>query len=269
MQYKSNTITTSLLLIGLLSMSNAVFAMDLAMDRLINVQDTQNNSFADYDVANTGVYFALGVGSGTLKTKTTQLTYQDGTVWRFDGTANKTSAMNVELGYQISSIDNLLLRMLQVKRLSYGLELSSVTSKFSGQDNDPDYSTMVPTIAMRNKSLNVMFNVKANVFKVWRFSPYLLGGVGLSKSTLNYNITTQPNSSRYDMDAVKKQSFAYQFGAGVDFFVTNHFNLSAGYRFFNAGNLVGATTGNISTIQASPVFATKQAQWVASIQYNF
>lgn len=248
-----------------LSTLSCASAMELNTEKYQPVYAT-DTPFEAYQTPESGFYFGLDYAAKlSAQTKDNiQIVFPNKQQWNIALDKPKTLAGGIELGYQQSKIKNPALKFLQIKRFSYGLEISKTKLTATGVNVPPN--GLGYRMGMQYNTQNALFNVKVNVFKIWRFSPYLLAGAGVSKSEFTYNLATKYNN--YDMDAVKKTSFAYQLGAGVDLFAFRHWNVSTGYQYFNAGTLTGKTTGQ-ATVTTAPVFSTKNSQWVVGLRYNF
>lgn len=176
-----------------------------------------------------------------------------------------TRGGGITVGYQYSQINNNLVRSLQVKRISYGLEIDKTSSHLQG---DVNYVDQLATMNADYDSSALMATAKVNVFQVWHFSPYIEAGIGgmrqsLSQYEANYStgVTTYPNTSNTGL--------AYQAGIGMDVLVTEHIDASIGYRYLHAKLITVSNQTSMGKLENSSDLNTNQNQWIASIAYNF
>lgn len=87
----------------------------------------------------------------------------------------------------------------------------------------------------------LLASTKFNLFQYSRFLPFFNGGLGVAfNHTSNYTETALPNVTPRISPAFTSHAnsqLAFEVGLGVDFLVTQQFNLSVGYEFEHLGKL--------------------------------
>lgn len=229
------------------------------------------NSFEQYGNPQSGAYVGVHAINGKFTQTTidyTNIRAGDDTV--LNPTTRSVKGFGVSIGHQDSQITDSLAHLLQIKRVSYGLEIDST----SGQINGPGMTIGNPdTFSAQYRSIALMAMSKINILQVWRFSPYFEFGGGVMHQTLyNYTIVADSNQAgSVSYPAAKNTGLAYQFGAGVDLFVTGHFDASVGYRYVSTNQiqLSNQAENSTSTVAESPTFKTNQGQWMLNMAYDF
>ncbi|MBY0545093.1 MAG: outer membrane beta-barrel protein [Gammaproteobacteria bacterium] len=180
-------------------------------------------------------------------------------------THNTTHGGGLSVGYQDCDIRNSVLRSLQVKRISYGLEVDKTTSNIQG---NVDYMRNLATLHANYDSNALFATAKVNVFQMWHFSPYLEAGVGFMRQSLN-NYQADYDTGAVTIPNATNNGVAYQAGLGLDVLITQHIDASVGYRYIHAKPLVLSNQTSVETLENSPSVNTDQSQWLASLAYIF
>ncbi|MBX9705485.1 MAG: hypothetical protein K5Q00_04465 [Gammaproteobacteria bacterium] len=247
-----------------------VNAQNMAPDVSANNYFSEN-SFEQFGNPQSGYYVAVHAMNGHFTQKSN--TYntggnQGGNDTFLTADKHNVSGFGVSVGHQDSEITDNLARLLQVKRVSYGLELDSTSGKLNGNivtNNNPG------TYSAQYSSLALMATGKINVLQVWRFSPYFEFGGGVMHQELkNYNIVNDGGNTQ-PSPTVKNTGMAYLLGVGVDVFVSSHFDASVGYRYITANDLVVSKdlADGTPAYAENPRFSADQGQLVMNIAYDF
>lgn len=109
-------------------------------------------------------------------------------------------------------------------------------------------------VSAKADSLAGMLNVFVDINgflpgkKLWRFQPYLGGGVGLAYNRLGEMTFLFPDNQGAHkisiMPAGDRTNFAYMLAVGTGVVLTEHFSLDIAYRYFDLGR-VGSSPGNM------------------------
>lgn len=271
------TILTMVVTASLAAASQAsamdVNAQNMAPDVSANNYFSEN-SFEEYGNPQSGYFVAVHGMTGQLDQTSLAYNYGGnlgGNNSILNASTHSVSGFGVSFGHQDSEITDNLARFLQIKRVSYALEVDSA----SGTTNGNMTTNGLPfTYNAGYKSLSILATGKINVFKVWRFSPYFEFGGGIAHQTLsdyNYTQLNVTNTKPVQYPDATDTGAIYETGIGVDVFVSSHFDASVGYRATSADDLVVSKTAlnNTRSLAESPRFQTDQHQWIMSIAYDF
>lgn len=173
----------------------------------------------------------------------------------------------ISVGYQDNQIDNNILNILQVKRVSYGLEFDAASANLEGQANT---AGTLGNLQAQYANQAVFATVKMNVFQFWHFSPYVEAGVGYMQQTLNnYHINYVGAVRPVTLPAAQSTGPASQLGIGVDVWATQHVAASVGYRHVSTQSLSLPQQVSSGAMSSQVNLKTNQNQWIASLAYTF
>ncbi len=109
-------------------------------------------------------------------------------------------------------------------------------------------------VSAKSDSLTGMINVFIDIngllpaHKLWRFQPYVGGGIGLSCNRIGQMTFLFPdNPGRHKISVTPsgdRKNFAYMLAIGTGFALTQHLNLDISYRYFDLG-WVETSPGNM------------------------
>ena len=99
------------------------------------------------------------------------------------------------------------------------------------------------------KSQSYMLNGYIDLAPYSWFTPYVGAGVGFTKLKLN-----EGNNRDDEAWKVSKSKFTWSVGGGLSIKVTNRFNVDAGYRYYDMGDIKGYTGGEKNDITAQEVY---------------
>lgn len=105
-------------------------------------------------------------------------------------------------------------------------------------DSDDQYKYTTPG-AYHNTTLesdSFMANAYLDIMPNYWISPYITGGIGLSRLELEtYDVA--PGGMRSDVESNSKDNFTWQVGAGLSLRLNRCLNLDAGYRYIDMGEI--------------------------------
>ena len=102
---------------------------------------------------------------------------------------------------------------------------------------DPDLDIFVGGSKSEFDYTSYMFNVYLDLLPYSWFTPFVGGGIGITKLEHTF---TYPDGS----DSRNKERFTWSVGGGISAKMTNKLNLDVGYRYFDFGKLGGAQIHN-------------------------
>ncbi|MBP5698449.1 MAG: porin family protein, partial [Alphaproteobacteria bacterium] len=92
--------------------------------------------------------------------------------------------------------------------------------------------TVISVSRAEFKSHSYMFVVYYDFFPDYWFTPFINAGVGYTRHKMGF--TDIAAADRY---SIKDNNFTWSLGAGLSAKLTNHWNLDAGYRYYDMGDL--------------------------------
>lgn len=233
----------SLTVLGMLAAHSAL-AMDIAkqkMDDAGDVISSNPSSFSNVDYPTHGIFVQLQYGMGHAKNMQTTGQFTSGQTYSSipNTTSSKGNDYGLQVGYENSDVENHFLKFLRVQRESIALEVDHQSARAEqgqifynlGSTAAYNYTSTI------NSSNRLMIDGKVNIFKVWHFSPYISAGVGLGKYGASYSAVDPTDSDTLTGTAAGQTKFVSQFGAGIDWFVSRGFTVTAGYKYVNGGSL--------------------------------
>jgi opacity protein-like surface antigen len=126
------------------------------------------------------------------------------------------------------------------KKTSYGVAFGGLSGGVLGFEEDigyaPDFFGKSPTFGS-NSVLSLMSNLVVGI-PIGGIRPYVSGGVGLMRTHATFSLNSGSQS---------QNTFAYDLGGGVMFFLPGHFGFRGDYRYFKSlqdFSLLGFTIAN-------------------------
>ena len=202
---------------------------------------------------------AKGGVSKTLDTGT--MNYDNGTVLTLnDDDLGTGSAFGISAGKYIT--DNLRLELEAIKRTSYEMDTT-----------DSDNNLMEAKISSKSIFINGFYDFQPFSIRNTAITPYLGGGVGISKNKMG---TTHENRPASTLDGKTISQFAYKVAAGTLVGLTENVSLDINYQYVNLGNLksgvgvyneAGEFQGNLTPgINGGEI---KTQELMVGLQYKF
>ena len=163
-------------------------------------------SFSSVVFANEGVYFGL----------------QGGVTFLNDSTIKEAGFVPVDLAYGTGFVIN--------GALGYDFGMFRLEGEVGYRDNDLDkfsHSFSSESVDGNLDAWSFMCNGFWDIENQTPFTPYLVGGIGFAKVSLDI-LDGPHNGASKDNDTV----FAYQLGVGVGYDINNSWTLDLAYRYF-------------------------------------
>ena len=202
---------------------------------------------------------AKGGVSKTLDTGT--MNYDNGEVLTLnDDDLGTGSAFGISAGKYIT--DNFRLELEAIKRTSYEMDTT-----------DSDNNLMEAKISSKSIFINGFYDFQPFSIRNTAITPYLGGGVGISKNKMG---TTHENRPGNTLDGKTISQFAYKVAAGTLVDLTENVSLDINYQYVNLGNFKsgvgvydqnGNFTANLPTgINGGDI---KTQELMVGLQYKF
>lgn len=94
------------------------------------------------------------------------------------------------------------------------------------------------TIRQEFKTQSYMLNAYIDLAPYYWITPYIGGGIGYTKLKYSSRYTTAGGGSLPDAsESFNKKRFTWSLGGGLSVKVTNRFNVDAGYRYYDMGDI--------------------------------
>ena len=201
---------------------------------------------------------AKGGVSKTLDTGT--MNYDNGDVFTLnDDDLGTGSAFGISAGKYIT--DNFRLELEAIKRTGYEM------------DTTGDNNLYEANISSKSIFINGFYDFQSFSLGSTPITPYLGGGVGISKNKMG---TTYENRPDFSLDGKTISQFAYKVAAGTLVSLTENVSLDINYQYVNLGNIksgvgvydeAGTFFGNISpAINGGEI---KTQELMVGLQYKF
>ena len=170
------------------------------------------------------------------------------------------SAFGISAGKYIS--DNFRLELEAIKRTGYEMDTK-----------DSDNNLMEANITSKSIFINGFYDFQSFSLGSTPITPYLGGGVGISKNKMG---TTYENRPIATLDGKTISQFAYKVAAGTLVSLTENVSLDINYQYVNLGNIksgvgvydeAGTFLGNVSpAINGGEI---KTQELMVGLQYKF
>lgn len=206
-----------------------------------------------YITAKGGVSKTLDTGTMNYDNGTTVFTLNDDDL----GTGN---AFGFSAGKYIT--DNLRLELEAIKRTSYEMDTT-----------DSVNNLMEAKISSKSIFINGFYDFQPFTISNTAITPYLGGGVGISKNKMG---TTHENRPGDTLDGKTISQFAYKVAAGTLVGLTENVSLDINYQYVNLGNLksgvgvynaAGVFQGNLAAgVNGGDI---KTQELMVGLQYKF
>ena len=202
---------------------------------------------------------AKGGVSKTLDTGT--MNYDNGDVFTLsDDDLGTGSAFGISAGKYIT--DNFRLELEAIKRTGYEM------------DTTGDNNLYEANISSKSIFINGFYDFQSFSLGSTPITPYLGGGVGISKNKMGTTYENRPNAF---LDGKTISQFAYKVAAGTMVSLTENVSLDINYQYVNLGNIKsgvgvytdpgGAYVGNINpAINGGEI---KTQELMVGLQYKF
>ena len=202
---------------------------------------------------------AKGGVSKTLDTGT--MNYDNGTVLTLnDDDLGTGSAFGISAGKYIT--DNFRLELEAIKRTGYEMDT-----------RDSDNNLYEAKISSKSIFINGFYDFQPFSIRKTAITPYLGGGVGISKNKMG---TTHENRPAATLDGKTISQFAYKVAAGTLVGLTENVSLDINYQYVNLGNLksgvgvynaAGVFQGNLAAgVNGGDI---KTQELMVGLQYKF
>lgn len=98
--------------------------------------------------------------------------------------------------------------------------------------NEADYT-------MDFNSTRLMFDLAMNIVSLENWSLYVLGGLGVAwnETELDYDFDDDLGYSDFDVDTTETTAFAYEFGAGLSYALSDNWAISLEYLYADLGDI--------------------------------
>ena len=202
---------------------------------------------------------AKGGVSKTLDTGT--MNYDNGEVFTLnDDDLGTGSAFGISAGKYIT--DNFRLELEAIKRTGYEMDTT-----------DSDNNLMEANITSKSIFINGFYDFQPFSLGNTPITPYLGGGVGISKNKMGATHENRPGNT---VDGKTISQFAYKVAAGTLVSLTENVSLDINYQYVNLGNIKsgvgvynegGGFVGNISPALNGGEIKTQEL--MVGLQYKF
>lgn len=121
-------------------------------------------------------------------------------------------------------------------------------------------------------SLALMANAYVDITKYGRFTPYVGGGIGVSRNKVSDSDITTALGATGSLDGATKTSLAWQLSLGTGIEVAPHWTVDVGYRYIDLGTAKSGDTATIGGVSASgdPLKGDLRAhEAILSARYQF
>ncbi len=121
-------------------------------------------------------------------------------------------------------------------------------------------------------SLALMANAYVDITKYGRFTPYVGGGIGVSRNKVSDTDITTALGATGSLDGATKTSLAWQLSAGTGIEVAPHWTVDLGYRYIDLGTAKSGDTLNEAgtTSSVNPLKGDLRAhEAILSARYKF
>ena len=163
---------------------------------------------------------AKGGVSKTLDTGT--MNYDNGAVFTLnDDDLGTGSAFGISAGKYIT--DNFRLELEAIKRTSYEMDTT-----------DSDNNLLEANITSKSIFINGFYDFQPFSLGNTPITPYLGGGVGISKNKMGTAYENRPGNT---LDGKTISQFAYKVAAGTLVSLTENVSLDINYQYVNLGNI--------------------------------
>ena len=161
----------------------------------------------------------------------------------FGGKLKRAEVYEAEMGYSL--IGNMKLGLNLSYRGKFKNEFSTITS-YPGLSEEPD-ETIKDNFNFKTKSYAAMLVTSYDLINFGSFTPYLMGGVGMSHNETKGNaieVVGDSDPENYVLLTGKKNNFAYKLGTGVKFNLSPNFALDLYYQYVDLGKI---NSGRVAT----------------------
>ena len=169
------------------------------------------------------------------------------------------SAFGISAGKYIS--DNFRLELEAIKRTGYEMDTTGANNLYEAN------------ISSKSIFINGFYDFQSFSLGSTPITPYLGGGVGISKNKMGTTYENRPSAS---LDGKTISQFAYKVAAGTMVSLTENVSLDINYQYVNLGNIksgvgvyteAGTFVGNISpAINGGEI---KTQELMVGLQYKF
>ena len=102
-------------------------------------------------------------------------------------------------------------------------------------DDEYEYTSTAHKTILASDSF--MANVYLDIMPNYWISPYITGGIGISRLDLETYDIPLGGGMRSDVESNSKDNFTWQMGAGLSLRINRCLNLDAGYRYIDMGEI--------------------------------
>ena len=205
-------------------------------------------------------YYITAKGGVSKTSDTGTMSYGTPTVILNDDDLGTGSAFGISAGKYIT--DNFRLELEAIKRTGYEMDTT-----------DSDNNLMEANITSKSIFFNGFYDFQPFSLGNTPITPYLGGGVGISKNKMGTTYENRPSAS---LDGKTISQFAYKVAAGTMVSLTENVSLDINYQYVNLGNIksgvgvydeAGTFFGNISpAINGGEI---KTQELMVGLQYKF
>jgi len=206
-------------------------------------------------------YYITAKGGVSKSMDTGTMNYDNGEVFTLnDDDLGTGSAFGISAGKYIT--DNFRLELEAIKRTGYEMDTRD-------SDNNLDEAK----ISSKSIFINGFYDFQPFSIRKTAITPYLGGGVGISKNKMG---TTHENRPGNTLDGKTISQFAYKVAAGTLVDLTENVSLDINYQYVNLGNLksgvgvydvAGEFQGNLN--QGINGGEIKTQELMVGLQYKF
>ena len=173
------------------------------------------------------------------------------------------SAFGFSAGKYIT--DNLRLELEVIKRASYELDTSLEANNTTIIEGDIDSNSIF---------INGFYDFQPFFMSNTAITPYLGGGVGISRNKMGTLTETTAGGNIVTLDSNTINQFAYKVSAGTFVSLTDNLSLDINYQYVNLGSIksgVNANDGGIADTLVKPLNEgeIKTQELMLGLQYTF
>ena len=230
------------------------------------------------DTFNPSLYLKVGSGGSWSMNSDIQ---PDNTVWDrafqgYNANLGSTALYSAAIGYNLNPLWSF--DFDYIYRPSY--QYYKYQDFFPNTANTANYSSVSRTRVFNLASNSLMANAYLhgkglsdslawNVGSCYTLEPFIGAGLGVAFNTLyNFHSESVDGEAKAIMNDNFRTSFAWQLSAGLNLFNDSHFNLAAGYRYYNGGTFTSNNYAWYSPVNGVGAYSEITSPWKGSLQAN-
>ena len=226
---------------------------------------------------NPSAYIKLGTG-GSYSTNadiSADPVYWDVSPQGYGGNVGETAIYSAAFGYNYSPLISGDVEYTYRPSYSYSkFQMSTATGTLNFNGDKTRHFDLLSNSLMFNLYLHgagLSDSLKMNIGNTCALEPFIVGGLGVSFNTVTnfYSARTDGVYATIEQDNLKT-SLAWQLSAGLQLINNSHFNVAAGYRYYNGGDFASSSFVINTQDYSSPMRGTVHAnEFFVTVAYRF